>query len=115
MRVSLRRPLRRRAAASITDMGTYDDGADALEKQVHAVAIAEAVIEFARLTCAQNRTLDPAFILQLPLAETLAALAYDHGVDAETAMRGIEAAVQFRIARREAAETPAAPTPPVLH
>jgi hypothetical protein len=41
-----------------------DDTADALEKQVHAAAIAQAVIEFARMTIAANRALDPVLILR---------------------------------------------------
>jgi hypothetical protein len=90
--------------------GDENDPADALEKQVHAASIAEAVIEFTRMTIAANRALDATLIMRCLLAETLAAMAFDYGVDAEHAMRDIKPMVQYRIARREEAETPA-PTP----
>jgi hypothetical protein len=110
LRLSPSRSPRRPPAASITDMEQDDDGADALEKQVHAIAIAEAVIEFARMTIAANRALDSALILRCLLAETLAAMEFDCGLDAETAMRAIGPAVEFRVARREEAETPRPPS-----
>jgi hypothetical protein len=94
----------------MTPADQEEDAADALAKQVHAASIGEAVIEFARMTIAANRSLDATLIMRCLLAETLAAMAFDYGLEPEDAMRDIQTMVQYRIARREEAETPA-PTP----
>jgi hypothetical protein len=92
-----------------------EDPPTAQEKQAHSARFAEGLLQFAKTLLKQGGVLDPALVLRYRLAETLATMAFDHGVTIEDAIREARSAVDYRIARREDAERVAASKPSALH